>query len=65
MSQLQWYAQVGQHLEQEGRYEIEARRIEDANAILQEISERKDEEFRAELESKYPMLRAWPGKATK
>lgn len=57
----QWYQTVGQHLEEESRQEIEARRIEDANAALQEIS--ADDEFRAELEEKYPqLLAAWPGR---
>jgi hypothetical protein len=59
----QWYAQVGQL--EEWLYEEEARRIEDVNETLREMSAARDEEFRRELEAKFPELRAWPGKDNK
>jgi hypothetical protein len=54
----QWYQTVGQWQ----AIDSEAERIEEANAALQEISAQKDDELRAELEAKFPMLRAWPQK---
>lgn len=61
MSQQQHYAQVQQwqELEAAGKEEAEWRRIEDANLALQEIAAARDEEFRKELEAKYPILRSW------
>jgi hypothetical protein len=58
MSQARYQAEVGSEEEREWLYELEARRIEDANAVLQEIAER-DERFREELEARFPMLRSW------
>jgi hypothetical protein len=58
MSQDRYHAEVGSEEEREWLYELEARRIEDANAALQEIAER-DERFREELEARFPMLRSW------
>jgi hypothetical protein len=62
MSQAQWIAQVQQ---EEWLYEAEARRIEDANAELQEIVAGRDAEFMAAMLAKFPELRAWPGKGQK
>jgi hypothetical protein len=53
----EWFAQVGQ--QEEWLYEAEARRIEDANEVLREMSAARDEEFRAEIEAKYPILKGW------
>jgi hypothetical protein len=56
MDAIQFWQQSGQ--EEEWLYELEARRIEDANTVLQEIAER-DERFREELEARFPLLRGW------
>jgi hypothetical protein len=56
MSQAQWIVEVQQ---EEWLYEIEARRIEDANEVLHEMAAVRDEEFRAEIEAKYPILKGW------
>jgi hypothetical protein len=56
-SSQQFYEQVQR--EEEWLYEAEARRVEDANAELREISAARDEEFRAEIEAKYPILKGW------
>ena len=56
MSQEAYIQTVAQWME----CEQEDQRTEEANAKLQE-----DAAFRAELESKFPMLRAWPGKDRK
>jgi hypothetical protein len=52
------FVQTVQQQERELAEEVEARRIETANEILFEMSER-DKEFREELESKYPILKGW------
>ena len=39
--------------------EEEAKRIERANEALAEINATRDEEFRREIEAKYPNLRSW------
>jgi hypothetical protein len=57
MSQQQYHAEVGS--EEEWLYELEARRIEDANTVLQEIAAARDETFREELETLYPILKGW------
>jgi hypothetical protein len=68
MSADQYWQTVQQwaEMEAEGRAEAEWRRMEDINLALQEVAEaraREDEEFRAELEAKYPqLLAAWPGR---
>jgi hypothetical protein len=59
MSQQQYHAEVGSEEEREWLYELEARRIEDANAVLEEIAASRDEEFREELETLYPSLKGW------
>jgi hypothetical protein len=56
----EWFAQVGQ--QEEWLYEAEARRIEDANEVLREMSAARDEEFKRELMAKYPILKTWPTK---
>jgi hypothetical protein len=58
MDAIQFWQQSGQ--EEEWLYELEARRIEDANTVLQEIAaSRQDYEFIEQLEAKYPGLRGW------
>lgn len=53
---LMYFAQVGQ-------WEAEEGEIEAVNQTLQEL---RDEQFRQEIEAKYPQLRAtWPGKELK
>jgi hypothetical protein len=60
MSQQQYHAEVGSEEEREWLYELEARRIEDANTVLQEIAAaRQDYEFIEQLEAKYPGLKGW------
>lgn len=63
MSQQQHFAQVQQWAEMdEAQAEIEARRIEHANAVLQEIAEareREEEAYRRELEERFPILKGW------
>ena len=56
MSSLQFHQQHQQWREESD----EAERIEAANQALQEL---RDDEFRQEIENKYPQLRAmWPGR---
>jgi hypothetical protein len=57
MDAIQFWQQSGQ--EEEWLYELEARRIEDANTVLQEIAAARDETFREELETLYPILKGW------
>lgn len=63
MSAIQWAQTV--EAERAFREELEAREIEDANEILAEMQASRDDEFRAALEEKFPILRAWPGKEEK
>ena len=65
MSAQQYHAQVGQEEEREWLDEVDARRVEDANAELQEIAAGRDAEFMAAMLAKFPELRAWPGKGQK
>ena len=55
MSQAQFYQQKQQWAE----LDDEAERIERANAALQEMTAARDEEFRKEIEAKYPILKGW------
>jgi hypothetical protein len=57
--------QLRQEWDEELAAELEARRIEAANEALAEMQASLDDEFLKELEAKYPMLRAWPGKDKK
>jgi hypothetical protein len=59
MSQDRYHAEVGSEEEREWLYELEARRIEDANTVLQEIAAARDADFREELESRFPILKGW------
>jgi hypothetical protein len=67
VSHQQFYStvQLRQEWDEELAAEIEARRIETANEILLEMRASLDDEFRQQLESKHPILRAWPGKDRK
>jgi hypothetical protein len=59
MDAIQYWQQVGQGEEEQAWLaELEAKRIEQANLVLQEIAAR-DEEFREELEDKFPILKGW------
>jgi hypothetical protein len=63
MSHQQDAQTVEQWNERMFREEIEARQIEDANEILQEMRANRDDEYREELEAKYPQIKAlWPGR---
>lgn len=57
MSGDQFYQTVA--LEEEWRAALEAREIERANEILAEMRAARDEEFREELESRFPILKGW------
>lgn len=50
MSQGEHFAQVQQ------LQELEEDQVDEANKKLQEL---RDEEFRAEIEAKYPILKGW------
>ena len=61
MSQQQWAQTV--EAERAFREEMEAREIETANEILAEMRASRDDEFREEIEEKYPQIKAlWPGR---
>jgi hypothetical protein len=62
MSADQYWQTVGQWAEAEAAQELEARRIERANEVLQEMAEareREEAEYIASLESKFPILKGW------
>jgi hypothetical protein len=59
MCQARYHTEVGAEEEREWLYGIEARKLEDANTVLQEIAAARDETFREELETLYPILKGW------
>lgn len=60
------FRQQEECLEREFREEVEARQREDALEIANEMaSRRRDEDFIAALEAKFPTLLGWPGKDKK
>jgi hypothetical protein len=62
VSHQQWWCEVGQW-EQEAEYEVRERERMNALEIQAEMD--PDSEFKAKLEDKYSILRAWPGKEGK
>ena len=65
MSAQMYHAQVGQEEEREWLDEVEARRVEDANAIADELRAAREEAYAKRIAELFPELKSWPGKDQK